>query len=198
MNEPIPFAGYVEVDLEFTADWFSNNIHNFEQCMLAIPEKKMFLEVGAFEGRATCWMLQNALNANGHIMCIDPYAKFDFDPSIDMKAVEQRFWNNIRVAVNSTQSVSAFKEPSYQALSEMIGFKYAFDFIYLDGSHAPDVTLTDACMAWGLLKKHGVMLFDDYLYPHEPTKIGIDGFLNAFKGQYEIIVSNYQIGIQRL
>jgi predicted O-methyltransferase YrrM len=166
--------------------------------MLAIPEKKMFLEIGAFEGRATCWMLENALSEKGSIVCIDPYEKSDFDPTIDMKAVEARFWSNVRKSEKSTQTVSLMRTTSYKALAEMIGFKYAFDFIYVDGSHAPDVALADACMAWGLLKKHGVMLFDDYLYPHEPTKLGIDGFLSAYKGQYEIIVNNYQYGIQKL
>ena len=80
----------------------------------------------------------------------------------------------------------------------MIGYKYAFDFIYVDGSHAPDVALTDACMAWGLLKQGGVMLFDDYLYPHEPTKVGVDSFLLAFEGHYDIIVSNYQLAVKKL
>lgn len=184
--------------MNFTQDWFSNNIPNFETCMSFLHDRKRFLEIGAFEGRATCWLLQNGLDAKGHIMCIDSYKVLDYDPSIDMKAVEERFWNNIREVVNSTQSVSGFKEPSYQALSEMIGFKYEFDFIYVDGSHAPDVALTDACMAWRLLKPQGIMLFDDYLYQHEPTKVGIDGFLNAFKGQYRTIVNNYQMGIQKL
>lgn len=199
MNEPIPFAGYVEIDdTEFTSDWFSHNIPNFEQCMAVLPEKKTFLEIGAYEGRATCWMLQNGLHPKGHIMCIDPYTKLDFDPTIDMKVVEQRFWNNIRSVINSTQSVSGFKEPSYQALAEMIGFKYRFDFIYVDGSHAPDIALTDACMSWGLLKQGGVMLFDDYLYQHEDTRTGIDGFLDAFHGKYSVVLSNYQYGIQKL
>jgi len=184
--------------LNFTQDWFSNNINNFQTCMAAIPEKKLFLEIGAFEGRATCWMLENGLSDKGSIVCIDPYAKSDFDPTIDMQAVEARFWTNTSQARKSTQIVSSFKEPSYKALAEMIGFKYMFDFIYVDGSHAPDVALTDACMAWGMLKKDGVMLFDDYEYPHEPTKIGIDGFLKAFEGQYKTIVKNYQYGVQKL
>ena len=79
----------------------------------------------------------------------------------------------------------------------MIGYKYAFDFIYVDGSHAPDVALTDACMAWGLLNQGGVMLFDDYKYPEEPTKVGIDAFLAGFEGKYDLILSNYQLAVQK-
>jgi len=67
----------------------------------------------------------------------------------------------------------------------------------VDGSHAPDVALTDACMAWGLLKQGGVMLFDDYQYPHEATGKGIDAFLSAFEGQYDLVFSNYQLAVQK-
>jgi predicted O-methyltransferase YrrM len=125
-------------------------------------------------------------------MCIDPYSGEGFDK------VEERFWENVRSTVNSTQSVSAFKEPSYQALAEMIGLKYEFDFIYIDGVHSADGALTDACMSWGLLKKGGVMLFDDYQYPHEPTKDGIDAFLCAFLGKFEPIINNYQLAVRKL
>ena len=81
MNEPIPFVGYVEVDLEFTHDWFSGNINNFQTCMAALDKRNLFLEIGSFEGRATCWLLQNGLADDGEMTCIDPYIKLDFDPS---------------------------------------------------------------------------------------------------------------------
>jgi predicted O-methyltransferase YrrM len=179
--------------MNFTEDWFSHNVPNFETCMSAIPEKKLFLEIGAFEGRATCWLLENGLTDKGSIVCVDPYSAEGFDK------VESRFWSNTNLAKKSAgQTVSLFKTTSYKALAEMIGYKYAFDFIYVDGSHAPDVALTDACMAWGLLKQGGVMLFDDYLYPHEPTKVGIDAFLLPFEGQYDIILNNYQLAVKKL
>ena len=181
--------------MNFTQDWFSNNIRNFEQCMLAIPEKTIFLEIGAFEGRATCWMLENTSVVS--IICVDPYAQSVFDPTIDMREVERRFWQNTTEVKKNTQIVSSFKDTSYKALAQMISSNYKFDFIYVDGSHAPDVAMTDACMAWGLLKKNGVMLFDDYQYPHEKTKAGIDAFLDGFEGQYGLILSNYQLAIQK-
>jgi hypothetical protein len=52
-------------------------------------------------------------------------------------------------------------------------------------------------MAWGLLRKDGVMLFDDYEYDKEPTKIGIDAFLAGFEGQYEIVLQNYQLAVMK-
>jgi predicted O-methyltransferase YrrM len=183
--------------MNFTQDWFSHNIPNFETCMQAIPDKKLFLEIGAFEGRSTCWLLENGLSDKGSIVCIDPFSGSVEHGGIDFKAVEARFWSNTSEAKHAEQKVSLMKMTSYKALAEMIGYKYAFDFIYVDGSHAPDIALTDACMAWGLLKQGGVMLFDDYQYPHEDTKKGINAFLSGFEGQYEIILNNYQLAVQK-
>ena len=77
-----------------------------------------------------------------------------------------------------------------------------YDFIYIDGSHtAPDV-LTDACMAWPLLKEGGLMVFDDYLWGprrdilHRP-KLAIDAFTNIFAETAEIIHVGYQLVVRK-
>jgi predicted O-methyltransferase YrrM len=184
--------------MNFTEDWFSHNIPNFQTCMNALKEKKLFLEIGVFEGRSTCWLLENGLSDKGSIVCVDPFSGSIEHGGIDFQAVEARFWSNVHEIGKSEQKVSLLRDTSYNALAHMIGFKYAFDFMYIDGSHAPDAALTDACMAWGLLKQGGVMLFDDYQYPHEPTKVGIDAFLSAFVGQYITILDNYQYAVQKL
>ena len=184
--------------MNFTEDWFSHNVPNFETCMSALPSGKLFLEIGAFEGRATCWLLENGLSDKGSIVCVDPFSGSLEHGGIDMQAVEARFWSNTAQSRKNTQVVSLMKKTSYEALAEMVGYKYAFDFIYVDGVHSAEGALTDACMAWGLLKQGGVMLFDDYLYPHEPTKVGVDSFLLAFEGHYDIIVSNYQLAVKKL
>lgn len=184
--------------MNFTEDWFSHNVPNFETCMSAIPDKKLFLEIGAFEGRATCWLLENGLVDKGSIVCVDPFSGSLEHGGIDMLAVEARFWSNIREVEKPTQTVSLMRTTSYKALAEMIWSKYEFDFIYVDGVHSAEGALTDACMAWGLLKQGGVMLFDDYLYPHEPTKVGIDAFLLSFEGHYDIILNNYQLAVKKL
>lgn len=198
MTEPIPFAGLVEIDdVEYTADWFSNNIPNFLNCMANAPDNKLFLEIGAFEGRATCWMLENGLSDKGSIVCVDPFSGSVEHGGIDMAAVESRFWANTNKTKRAEQKVSLMRMNSDKALLDMIRYNYQFDFIYIDGSHAPDVALTDACMSWPVLKQGGVMLFDDYLYPHEPTKVGIDAFLAGFEGKYDLLFSNYQLAVKK-
>jgi len=157
--------------MNFTNDWFTHNIPNFEKCMAAAPEKRNFLEIGSYEGMSACWLLANGLEEGGRITCIDPFFN-------DMRPV---FEANVREATRLNQVVSIMQMTSYQALAELIGRKQTYDFIYIDGVHSAEGVLTDACMSWGLLKKGGVMLFDDYQYLHEPTKVGIDSFLLSFE-----------------
>jgi predicted O-methyltransferase YrrM len=176
--------------MNFTQDWFTNNIPNFRLCMEVVGEqRKEFLEIGAYEGRSTCWLIDN-LQDGGTIFSIDPFP--------NMPDVEQRFHDNVRVAVKDTKIVPChIKSKSYQALASLIKQEQEFDFVYVDGDHAPNVTLTDAAMAWGLLRSGGVMLFDDYEYPHEPTKLGIDAFLSAFDGQFDMVLKNYQLAVRK-
>ena len=78
-----------------------------------------------------------------------------------------------------------------------------FDFIYIDGSHIAKDVLTDACMAWPLLKPKGLMVFDDYLWTpnardilHRP-KLAIDAFVNIFAEEVEIVHVGYQLVVRK-
>lgn len=174
--------------MNFTEDWFTHNIPNFEKCMDALGGKRRkFLEIGAYEGRSTCWLIKNLEN-NGTMVSIDPFP--------NMPEVEARFHNNVREACVGTKVIPSFiKATSYQGLVQLASLKWDFDFIYIDGDHDPATTLADASMAWNLLRSGGVMLFDDYEYPHEPTKCGIDGFLMGFVGKYDLLLKNYQLAV---
>lgn len=189
--------------MNFTQDWFSSNIPNFAECMANTPEKKLFLEIGVFEGRSTCWLLQNGLADNGTVCCVDTFNGGAEHDGVDFKEVERRFQRNTSEAMKIEQRVSLYKKRSYDALAELIKNRYPFDFIYIDGSHTAYDTLSDACMAWGMLKSGGVMLFDDYEWNKYPElvlnpKLGIEAFLGVYAGQYEILFRNYQLAVKKL
>lgn len=182
--------------MKFTADWFTNNIPNFEACMSAIVgESKFFLEIGVYEGRSTCWLLRNGLDHYGSMYCIDYFHDSD---------IKARFDANVDQTKGSKQLVFPMPIKSYNGLAELISKNsLTFNFIYIDGAHDARNTLTDACMAWGMLAKGGVMLFDDYEWSHGETpqerpKLAVDSFLEVFKGEYEILLKNYQVAIRRL
>jgi len=88
-------------------------------------------------------------------------------------------------------------------MAQLIHEDQLFDFIYIDGSHqAPDV-ITDACMAWQLLKTGGIILFDDYAWLDMPgilqrPKIAIDAFTTLFSDKLQVVLIGYQLGIQKI
>lgn len=78
-----------------------------------------------------------------------------------------------------------------------------YDFIYIDGDHTASTVISDAVLAWELLKVNGIMAFDDYEWTHPDgdtfaPKVAIDGFLNIFNPYLEVINRGWQIWIRRI
>ena len=74
------------------------------------------------------------------------------------------------------------------------GASGAFDFIYIDGSHAAPDVLADAVLAFALLRVGGVIAFDDYVWgpeegqgPFNSPKLGIDAFVNTYIEKLRIV-----------
>jgi predicted O-methyltransferase YrrM len=123
-----------------------------------------------------------------------------------MGAVESRFDHNIGLlrAKYPERYIDQYKATSTAALADIMK-PYpnpTFDFIYIDGSHIAKDVLTDACMAWQLLKPKGLMVFDDYMWGnprdalHRP-KIAIDAFTNIFAEEAEIVHVGYQLVVRK-
>ena len=187
----------------FTQDWFSHNIPNFEIIKANLSECKSILEIGCFEGRATCWMLEHMLPTDGAIVCIDTFKGSGEHTNVELNGLFERFHANTEWVRTEGQSLFCLKGKSYHALAELIHDRYTFDFIYIDGSHtAPDV-MTDACMAWGMLKHGGIMLFDDYLWEDVPgilhrPRLGVDFFTTLFSEQNQLVLLGYQLALRKI
>jgi hypothetical protein len=214
-------------DYKFTKDWFHWAPEVWTHLTTMLPERRSFLEIGSFEGRSTVWIIENMMNPGDWIDCVDTWRGGEEHSNLDMMAVEAAFDHNIIKALDCSSAQHRSGEDSwghtrfagpgndaennrvykYKAKStEFLGRKLAhwvdgkdlYDFIYIDGSHtAPDV-LTDACMAWPLLKPKGLMVFDDYMWGnprdilHRP-KPAIDAFCNLFAEEAEIVHVGYQL-----
>jgi predicted O-methyltransferase YrrM len=200
---------------EYTSDWFSYAIENFKLIKNSAmgnhhPQPgfvNTILEIGSHEGRSACWMLENLLSDTGTLTCVDPFANSPITPFKDEtymvdREVFARFQANVTEAKKPQQTVDIMRGLSYYALADLIAQRKTFDFIYVDGSHQADATLTDACMCFGLLNPTGFMLFDDYLWNHVPNvldrgKMSIDAFVNMFLPNIDIVNINYQFLIQK-
>jgi len=193
-------------DYKFTQDWFSWAPPVWQHLIPMLPERKNFLEIGAFEGRATAWIVENMMVDGGEIVCIDTWAGGEEHVNGEMSGAEERFDHNVKVLETKypNRVIHKWKELSTAGLSVLHydHTKNYFDFIYIDGSHIAKDVLTDACMSWPLLKKGGIMVFDDYLWgdmtkPNHVPKPAIDAFVNIFIEELKVTHVGYQFIVRK-
>ncbi len=179
-------------DYEFTEDWTSCHVDAWRPVLESLRPRRI-LEIGCYEGRTTAFLIRTCARYGAHIVCVDTWKGSVDLPPERMDGVKGRFDRNVARACASADApvtVQIEQSPSAVALVQMLADKVApFDFIYVDGSHtAPDV-LTDAVLAFRLLRVGGLMMFDDYLWcmesadkrdPLNMPKPAIDAFVNIF------------------
>lgn len=194
----------MSLEYKFTRDWFHWAPEVWGQIKEILPGRLKFLEIGAYEGRSTVWTLENMLDDMGEITVIDTWEGGDEHKigGDDMQAVEDRFLYNVALAREKypRRYVDVWKGESSRILRRMADKR--FDFIYIDGSHRAKDVMTDACMAWPLLCKGGVLVFDDYMWGDpskilERPKLAIDMFTTLFGDEQNFIHIGYQLAVQK-
>ena len=182
-------------------DWFSPNISVWQHVFADADRPSTALEIGAFEGRSTVWIGENLLASGGELVVVDHWNGGEEHESVDMTAVQARFEANITTLLDRHPEIEVriLREPSVRALARLLSEDRAgsFDFIYVDASHeAPDV-LSDATLAYALLRVGGLLAFDDYAWRefedanHNP-KVAIDAFANVFWNRLTLVNIGYQ------
>ena len=81
--------------------------------------------------------------------------------------------------------------------------KKNFDFIYVDGSHEYVDVKKDADEAFKIIKKDGIIIFDDFLWHYSQNlkksiTYAILEFLYKNRKNLKILYSNYQIIVQKI
>lgn len=199
----------------FTVDWFSRCIpawqHLFPQVM---PRPARILEIGAFEGRSTCYMLEHVLPADldGEIHCIDSWAGGVEHDGIAMDAIHDRFRANVAAVLQRfpRHKVICYRRLSSAALHELHAKGYAgrFDVVYVDGSHQAADVLEDLVLSFPLLRRGGLVICDDYTWQRQglgeedildTPKLAIDAFTNIYRRRLHFPEwpSTYQVAFQK-
>ena len=195
---------------QFTKDWFAQAEQVWPQLTPLLPRgdfNRQFLEIGSFEGRSTVWIVENMMSPGDQISCVDTWEGGEEHGAEDMGAVEKRFDHNSNVALADWDvEITKYKGTAVQNLAHWLvedpENHPTFDFIYIDGSHIAKDVLTDAVMAWPLLKPKGLMVFDDYMWGNprdilRRPKPAIDAFTNMFAEEVDIIHVGYQLVVRK-
>ena len=184
------FKGY-----SISTDCFTGNIPIWKKYLqpLANSPGINILEIGCFEGMASCWLLDNILtHDSARITCIDNFEgvwENQKNDPIANKTVEEQFDFNIAI------SGSAHKVQKLVGLSQEVMRSLPLDSYhaaYIDGSHKASDVMEDAVICWRLVKAGGLIIFDDYNFvfrdrPSWNTRVGIDAFLSVMQEKTQII-----------
>ena len=171
----------------FSNKWFLNNFDIFNFFLPKDKNSKFdYLEVGCFEGLSSFFVLSEYKAVDATLLDIwdmpNPNSK---TLSHNFNSIEDTFDNNL-----SRFNFTKIKDDSVVAMRKLFKQNKSFDFIYIDGSHNGEDILSDAIEAFKILKKEGLIFFDDFLQYDKNRTLqsydGIEKFLNLYSNYLKI------------
>ena len=185
-------------------NWFQGSpaIENFRRLLHPYKGESnlQFLQLGAYTGDATVWLLDNILtDPSSHLTDVDTWEGSDENAhhQMDFSEVEKMYDSKTSEYKNLTK----FKGTTLEWL-KAAPLDY-YDFIYVDADHTATGVLLDAELSFLSVKPGGIIAFDDYLWSegkgaHLEPKIGINAFMGRHNKELEIIHNGYQMWVVRL
>ena len=185
-------------------NWFKMGAIQYFQ--LILPERYAgkpyidFLQIGAYTGDATEWMMENIItHETSWLTDVDTWCGSDenIHKTFNWQDVESYYDER----VSKYKNICKIKGYSSDFLQNAEDEHY--DFIYVDGDHRAEEVYKDATFGWRCLKKGGIMAFDDYTWSHDsndPTmspKPGIDRFLKEYSNDLYLIIRNGQVWVSK-
>ena len=181
-------------------NWFDSQKYNFENHLTKFKGKPdlRFLQIGAYTGDASQWLLSNILTDQSSILLdVDTWEgsderehkAMDFSEVYEFYKKRMEPYSNVRSVRNNSENF-------------LRNNKTEWDFIYIDGDHTEQAVYADAIGAWPLLKAEGILAFDDYLWgndvhPSLRPRLAIDRFLEEKQGEYILLSQDYQVWVQK-
>jgi predicted O-methyltransferase YrrM len=173
----------------------------FERHLRPLADKPLLrcLQIGAFTGDASLWLLRNLPNCT--VVDVDTWEGSDeiAHKQFDWADVEHVYDERTATARKTGRLVK------WKLTSELFfSFKPGpFDFIYIDGDHTSYGVLNDAVSAYKVLAPGGLLAFDDYRWQsgktviHDP-KFAIDAIGAIYEDRLELIELAEQAWFRRI
>lgn len=182
-------------------DWFNTTpaLENFRRFLYPYKGEAnlQFLQLGAYTGDATVWLLDNILtDQTSHLTDVDTWEGSNEDEhhKLDFKDVEAAY----DYKTGSYKNLTKHKGTTLEWL-KAAPFDY-YDFIYVDADHTATGVLLDAELSWLCLKPGGILAFDDYEWndgkgdEFRPMP-GINAFLRRHESEFIPIHKGWQLWI---
>jgi predicted O-methyltransferase YrrM len=151
---------------------------------------KKVLEIGSFEGVFTCWAAKHFAE---EVYTIDPFNTYDQGTNVENKT-ELNFLRNVENSGNKNK-IKHYKMTSDEFFHQNTSF---FDFIYVDGSHEPEVALRDLDNSLKACKINGYIWIDDFGSNYKTLKLEIENWLDKNKNNIKIVHMHYQVGLVKI
>jgi predicted O-methyltransferase YrrM len=189
----------------FTTDWTSWKLPFWTRLLAPYQKRRLdVLEIGSWEGRSAIFFANFFPRA--HIVCVDTFgggqehqlaARRSRWAAGILRTTERHFDANMRPFGRRIEKIKARSD---QALPQLGIHDRRFDVCHIDGGHRAVEVYSDGTLAWPLMRRGGIMIFDDYLWDEMPKRLdnprpGIDAFLRSIRGQYRVVHRSYQIAI---
>jgi predicted O-methyltransferase YrrM len=183
-------------------NWFANVQDSFHRNLgqFAGKDDVNFLQIGAYTGDASIWMLEKILTGNNsNLYDVDTWAGSEEDghEGFNWTDVENIYTSRVS-GFNNLTKLRGDSKTILPALAK--DKREYFDFVYVDGSHKALDVYDDARYAWQLLKSGGLMCFDDYGLNgmNLEVQMGADRFLSDVHLQANIIERAYQLWVVKI
>lgn len=184
-------------------NWFlMTAVYHFNNYLKEYVDKPnlKFLQIGAYTGDASKWILDNVLtDISSTLTDVDTWSGSD-------EEVHKTFdWNSVESTYD--KKLSKFNNVIKQKISSkdfLENDNNQYDFIYIDGDHTADAVYFDTIVSWKLLKSNGILAFDDYTWQHtsgdlqKAPGIAIDKFLKEYDGLFNLLEKSNQVWIRKI
>ncbi len=157
---------------------------------LPVRKFRRVLEIGTFEGIFACYAAESFAE---HVDTVDPFMVSDPGTWMHLN-VEANFRRNVK-ARGVEHLVTQYKMTSSQFFTQNSS---TYDFIYIDGSHEPDVAVSDLNSALNILHVGGYLWVDDYGSNYEGLNAAIASWADEQVDILEKVHEGYQVGFRRV
>lgn len=162
-----------------------------------------FLEIGVYKGEIVKRIAPVFLDhPNSSYTGVDTWKGSEEYMDTDFEEIERMARESAK-STGKLNQITFLKMSSFDGLFKLTQEKRIFDIIFIDASHEGRDVISDAVLAWRLLKTNGILIFDDYIWnklspAYYTPKPAIDSFVYLYKDEVKILKVERQFYLQKI